>query len=85
MLSSCLNVRPDPAGVVEVFEVLYNPAHAWIDLQEMQFDEVLLFKQYDSATAMPCHMPHAAFAYPATPTDTPPRESIEIGCLLIFD
>jgi len=66
--------------VVEVFGVLYNPAHAWTDLQRM-----LLFKQYYPATDMPCHTPHAAFTHPATPTDTPPRENIEIRCLLIFD
>jgi len=51
----------------------------------MQFDEVLLFKQYDSATDMPCHTPHAAFIHPATPTGMPSCESIEIRCLLIFD
>jgi hypothetical protein len=66
--------------VVEVFGVLYNPAHAWTDLQRM-----LLFRQYDPATDMPCHTPRAPFTHPATPTDTPPRESIEIRCPLIFD
>ncbi|WP_332877573.1 CmcJ/NvfI family oxidoreductase [Massilia sp. S19_KUP03_FR1] len=76
-------VYPNRTG--EVFEVLYNPAHAWTYFHGMQFDEVLLFKQYDSAIDMPCHTPHAAFTHPATPTDTPPRESIEIRCLLIFD
>jgi len=85
LLSSCLNVRPDPAGVVEVFEVLYNPGQAWTYLPGTQFDEALLFKQYDSTTDMPCHTPHAAFTHPATPTDTPPCESIEMRCLLIFD
>jgi hypothetical protein len=62
-----------------------DPAHTWTYFHGMQFDEVLLFKQYDSATDMPCHTPHAAFTHPATPTDTPPRERIEIRCLLIFD
>jgi hypothetical protein len=42
-----------------------------------------------SSTIRPtaCHAitPHAAFAHPATPPETPPRESIEIRCLLIFD
>jgi hypothetical protein len=33
----------------EIFEVLYNPAHAWTYFHAMQFDEVLMFKQYDSA------------------------------------
>jgi hypothetical protein len=51
----------------------------------MEFDEVLLFKQFDSAAGVACYTPHAAFAHPATPADTPPRESIEIRCLLIYD
>ncbi|MFC5549946.1 hypothetical protein [Massilia aerilata] len=38
-----------------------------------------------SAQRMACYAPHAAFAHPATPPGTPPRESIEIRCLLIYD
>ncbi|CAH0208965.1 hypothetical protein SRABI118_01934 [Massilia sp. Bi118] len=74
-----------PTRTGEIFEVLHNPAHAWTYFHGMQFDEVLLFKQYDSAEGMACYTPHAAFAHPATPPGTPPRESIEIRCLLIFD
>jgi hypothetical protein len=49
-----------PTRTGEIFEVLYNPAHAWTYFHGMQFDEVLLFKQYDSAgVSMPCY-PHAA-------------------------
>ena len=54
-------------------------------LRMAEGDEVLVFKQFDSAEDMPCYTPHAAFAHPATPPGTPPRESIEIRCLLIFD
>lgn len=74
-----------PTRTGEIFEVLYNPAHAWTYFHGMQFDEVLLFKQYDSGEGMPCYAPHAAFGHPATPPGTPPRESIEIRCLLIFE
>ncbi|PQO99162.1 methyltransferase [Massilia phosphatilytica] len=74
-----------PTRTGEIFEVLHNPAHAWTYFHGMQFDEVLLFKQYDSLDGMPCFTPHAAFAHPDTPPGTPPRESIEIRCLLIFD
>jgi hypothetical protein len=74
-----------PTRTGEIFEVLYNPAHAWTYFHAMAFDEVLLFKQYDSADGVSCYTPHAAFAHPATPPGTPPRESIEIRCLLIFD
>jgi hypothetical protein len=74
-----------PTRTGEIFEVLYNPGHAWTYFHGMQFDEVLAFMQYDTAEGMPCHTPHAAFAHPATPPGAPPRESIEIRCLLIFD
>jgi hypothetical protein len=74
-----------PTRTGEIFEVLVNPAHAWTYFDAMAFDEVLLFKQYDSLDGRPCFTPHAAFAHPDTPPGTPPRESIEIRCLLIFD
>ena len=74
-----------PTRIGEIFEVLYNPAHAWTYFHAMQFDEVLLFKQYDSQDGVARYTPHAAFVQPATPQGTPPRESIEIRCLLIYD
>ena len=74
-----------PTRTGEIFEVLYNPAHAWTYFHAMQFDEVLLFKQYDSQDGLARYTPHAAFVHPATPEGTPPRESIEIRCLLIYD
>ena len=74
-----------PTRTGEIFEVLHDPAHAWTYYHAMRFDEVLLFKQYDSRDGMSCFTPHAAFAHPDTPSGTPPRESIEIRCLLIFD
>ncbi|MES2898917.1 MAG: CmcJ/NvfI family oxidoreductase [Pseudomonadota bacterium] len=74
-----------PTRTGEIFEVLYNPAHAWTYFHAMQFDEVLLFKQYDSRDGVARYTPHAAFAHPGTPAGTPPRESIEIRCLLIYN
>jgi hypothetical protein len=74
---------PDRTG--EIFQLLHRPDHAWTYFDTMQFDEVLMFKQYDSASGVARYTPHAAFAHPATPAGTPPRESIEIRCLLIFD
>lgn len=75
-------VYPDRSG--EIFEVLYNPAHDWTYFQAMQFDEVLLFKQFDSRQDVARYTPHAAFAHPDTPAGTPPRESIEARCLLLY-
>lgn len=74
-----------PTRTGEIFELLYSPDHAWSYFHAMAFDEVLLFKQFDSREGVACYTPHAAFAHPATPADTPPRESIEARCLLIYD
>ncbi|MFL6709683.1 MAG: CmcJ/NvfI family oxidoreductase [Massilia sp.] len=76
-------VYPDRTG--EIFEVLYNPAHEWTYFHAMQFDEVLLFKQFDSDAKVARYTPHAAFEHPATPAGTPPRESIEARCLLLYE
>jgi hypothetical protein len=74
-----------PTRTGEIFELLYSPAHAWSYFHAMGFDEVLLFKQFDSGEGVACYTPHTAFAHPATPAGTPPRESIEIRCLLIYE
>ena len=76
-------VYPDRTG--EIYQVLHHPDHAWHYFDTMRFDEVLMFKQYDSAGGVARYTPHAAFAHPATPAGTPPRESIEIRCLVIYD
>lgn len=76
-------VYPDRTG--EIYQVLHRAEHRWTYFDAMQFDEVLVFKQYDSADNVACYTPHAAFAHPGTPEGTPPRESIEIRCLVIFD
>jgi hypothetical protein len=43
-----------------------------------------LIKCYDSDTARARFTAHTAFEDPATPTDAPPRESIEIRTLAFF-
>lgn len=65
--------------------MLHQPAHAWTYFEAMSFDEVPLFKQYDSCDGVARYTPHAAFEHPATPAGTPPRESIEVRCLLIYE
>ena len=71
---------PERAG--EIYQAVHNPAQSWAYFHAMTRDEVLIFKQYD--TAMAGHTPHAAFQHPDAPADAPLRESIEIRCLLIY-
>jgi len=75
-------VYPDRTG--EIYQLLHHRAHAWSWFPAMTRDEVLVFKQFDTAPGVACYTPHAAFEHPAAPPDAPPRESIEIRCLLIY-
>ena len=69
--------------VGEIYAVTYSPAHRWYYVPEMQADEALLLKCYDSATdGRARFMPHTAFDDPTAPADVLPRESIEIRSLV---
>jgi hypothetical protein len=63
-----------------------NPAHKWHYFPGMTRDEVLAFKNYDSAAPQPqrgigCH---TSFDDPNTPPSAPIRESIEIRVLCFW-
>ncbi|KAI6823688.1 hypothetical protein KC332_g8643 [Hortaea werneckii] len=70
----------DTIGVVK-----YRPGFDWNYCSEMEPDDVLLFKNYDSSTAVQarCCL-HTAFDLPAEmiPTNAPTRESIEVRALV---
>ncbi len=74
-------IYPDRTG--EIYSVKFNPDHQWFYVPEMQPDEALLLKCYDSKTdGRARFLPHTAFADPTTPSDAPLRESIEIRALV---
>src|SRR5262245_17146659 len=65
--------------VGETYSVTFDPQHRWFYVPEMQVDEALLIKCYDSETDGRARFaPHTAFNDPRTPTDASPRESIEL-------
>lgn len=67
----------------EIYSVIYDPAHRWFYVPEMEADEALLLKCYDSQTDGRARFaPHTAFTDPTTPPDAPPRESIEVRSLV---
>jgi hypothetical protein len=69
--------------VGEIYAVKYNPAHRWFYVPEMQPNEALLLKCYDSATDGRARFsPHTAFEDPTAPADVLPRESIELRTLV---
>jgi len=72
--------------VGETYAVTYNPEHRWYYVPEMQPDEALLLKCFDSETDGRARFaPHTAFEDPTTPADAPPRESIEVRTLVFHE
>jgi hypothetical protein len=69
--------------VGETYAVRFNPAHRWFYVPDMQPDEALLLKCYDSATDGRARFaPHTAFEDPTAGADVLPRESIEMRALV---
>jgi len=72
--------------VGETYAVKFNPFHRWFYVPQMQPDEALLLKCFDSATDGRARFaPHTAFEDPTAPADAPPRESIEIRTLVFHE
>ena len=69
----------------EIYSLTYNPAHRWYYAKDMQPDEVLLLKNWDSSEdGRASYTPHTGFRNPAAPAGTRPRESIEVRTLVIY-
>ena len=65
--------------------VSWNPAHRWYYYPQMQRDEVLLIKTFDSRTDGRARRSiHSAFDNPLAGSDAPPRESIESRALIFY-
>jgi hypothetical protein len=76
-------VYPDKVG--ETFSIAYNPAHRWFYFPELEPDEPVLLKIYDSRDDGTARLSaHSAFADPTSRPNAPPRRSIELRALLFF-
>ncbi|MYE01441.1 MAG: methyltransferase, partial [Alphaproteobacteria bacterium] len=70
-------IFPDRVG--EIYQLAFSPAHRWYWAPEMERDEVLLIKGWDSLDdGRARYTPHGAFALPGQDPAAPPRESIEL-------
>jgi hypothetical protein len=76
-------VYPDRRG--EIYGLVQSPAQRWWYYPDMQLDEALLIKCYDSRADVAQFTPHTAFENPLTPANAPPRESIEFRTIAFFD
>lgn len=70
--------------VGEVYSLAYNPAHRWFYFPQMQKNEVMLLKCYDSDEHRARFTAHSSFDDPTSPPDAPARESIEVRTLVFF-
>jgi hypothetical protein len=76
-------VYPDRTG--EIYQNAHSAAQRWYYFSDMQRDEAMLLKCFDSAAdGRTRYTAHSGFANARAPTGTPPRESIEVRALLSF-
>ncbi|MDE2146710.1 MAG: methyltransferase [Burkholderiales bacterium] len=69
----------------EIYVMRWNPAHRWVYFPQMEAEQALLLKTYDSETdGRARFMGHSAFEHPDTPPDAPKRESIEVRTMAFF-
>jgi hypothetical protein len=69
----------------EIQMALYSPDQRWYYFPEMNMDEALLIKTFDSETDGRARFTiHTAFDDPTVAADAPPRESIETRCFVFF-
>ncbi|MBL8380752.1 MAG: methyltransferase [Burkholderiales bacterium] len=74
-----------PQRTGEIYLATFSPAHRWSYFSAMDRHEALVFKQYDAQLGGVARFtPHAAFDHPAAPAEAPPRESIEVRCLVVY-
>jgi len=73
---------PDRTG--EVYSLRFNPTHRWFYFSNMQADEAMLLKCFDSDKRRARFTAHSAFDDPTARPDAPPRESIEVRTLAFF-
>ena len=76
-------VYPDRRG--EIYGLAPGAGRRWWYYPDMQLDEALLIKCYDSRMDVARFTPHTAFENPLTPAGAPPRESIEFRTIAFFD
>jgi hypothetical protein len=71
--------------VGETYAITYNPTHRWFYFPQMQRDEVIFIKCFDSAeNGRARFAAHTGFDEPTSPSDAPPRESIELRAFVFY-
>lgn len=71
-------------AVFEMAFLRHNPAHRWTYYPDLTSDELLVFKQADSAPGHPQLTPHTAFTDESCGAHVAPRVSIESRCVAVW-
>jgi hypothetical protein len=69
----------------EIYNLAFNPAQRWLFVPDLEPDEAILIKCWDSDASVARFVPHAGFDDPSTPPGTPARQSIELRTIAFFD
>ncbi len=69
----------------ETYSVAHNALHEWFYASDMNIDEAILIKCFDSKDSVARFTPHTAIALRQARQDAPPRESIEVRALLFYN
>jgi hypothetical protein len=76
-------VFPDRVG--EIYQLAHQAGQRWYWAPEMERDEVLLIKGWDTKDGVSKYTPHGAFQIPNQDPAAPPRESIEVRTFAVID
>ncbi len=77
--------RRYPHRVGQTYRLKYGRGHRWVYFPEMQRDEAVVFKVYDSERDGRARFtPHTSFQDPTSPPSAPPRQSIEVRAFAFF-
>ena len=68
----------------EIYALAFNHDHRWFYYSNMQEDEAMLLKGFDSDAGHARFTAHTAFDDPGSPQDAPARESVEVRTLAFF-
>lgn len=84
-------VRADSTGdptssgeELEFYLPLFDRGHRWCYFSNLTRDELLMFRQYDSAASGPSGVPHTAFRDPSCASSAATRVSVEARAYVFF-
>lgn len=76
-------VFPDRVG--EIYQLAHQAGQRWYWAPEMERDEILLIKGWDTRDGVAKYTPHGAFQIPNQDPSAPPRESIEVRTFAVIE